>query len=95
MIDKEKLLGNGSFGIVYEGSFDGNPVAVKKILLDKVGREVDLHKELNHENVLKLLHVDVEQDNLDFKYFLIRYLLFKYNRQLKFNEMYRLQIPCP
>ena len=56
---------------------------------------MDLHKELNHENVLKLLHVDVEQDNLDFKYFLIRYLLFKYNRQLKFNEMYRLQIPCP
>lgn len=65
-------MGEGSYGIVFAGSYDGNPVAVKRIYLSAnivdVDREVHLHKELNHGNVLKLLHVDVEQDNRDFKY---------------------------
>jgi serine/threonine protein kinase len=65
---KEEVLGRGTFGIVYLGIFNEEEIAVKKILLnlsEKEGREVDLQKNLSHENVLKICRV-VEDD--DFRY---------------------------
>ena len=67
-IDESKELGRGGFGTVFLGTFEGNNVAVKKIpvgVLDNendLQREVELHKQLDHQNVLKLLHVDDEKD---------------------------------
>jgi serine/threonine protein kinase len=65
---KENLLGRGTYSDVYHGIFNTKQVAVKKILLnrsEKEEREVDLHKILDHENILKILQV-VEDD--DFRY---------------------------
>ena len=67
-IDESKILGRGGFGTVFLGIFEGNKVAVKKIpveVLDNetdLQREIELHKKLDHQNVLKLLHVDEEKD---------------------------------
>ncbi|XP_046460948.1 serine/threonine-protein kinase/endoribonuclease IRE1-like isoform X2 [Daphnia pulex] len=68
---KEDVLGRGTFGIVYLGIFNEEKIAVKKILLnlsEKEGREVDLQKNLSHENVLKICRV-VEDD--DFRYIVL------------------------
>ncbi|XP_046634544.1 mitogen-activated protein kinase 5-like [Daphnia pulicaria] len=68
---KEEVLGRGTFGIVYLGIFNEEKIAVKKILLnlsEKEGREVDLQKNLSHENVLKICRV-VEDD--DFRYIVL------------------------
>ena len=70
-IDESKELGRGGFATVFLGTFEGNNVAVKKIpvsVLDEeickedLQREIELHKQLDHQNVLKLLHVDEEKD---------------------------------
>ncbi|XP_046633472.1 aurora kinase A-like isoform X2 [Daphnia pulicaria] len=66
---KENELGSGTFGVVYRGTFEGNAVAVKvfKDHLDverkkEQKREMEEHLRLDHENVLKLLHVDELRD---------------------------------
>ncbi|XP_057372415.1 serine/threonine-protein kinase/endoribonuclease ire-1-like [Daphnia carinata] len=79
-----KLLGKGAFGIVYEGSWNGEKVAIKRIdkteflvLNESVDsssggqqREEENMKKLDHPNVLKLLHLEVD-DN--FKYFYLEF----------------------
>ncbi len=65
--EREKLLGKGGFGVVFEGNWNGNPVAVKRINLTDVDLK-DLEKEetamkpLDHPNVIRLLHVQSDQD---------------------------------
>lgn len=53
-----KLLGNGSFGIVFEAirSETGEQVAIKKVLQDPryKNRELDILKELKHPNIVEL-----------------------------------------
>ncbi len=67
-VDVEKVLGSGTYGNVYEGTFDGNPVAVKEFkrshyaIKKEQEREMEEHLRLDHENVLKLLHVDDSRD---------------------------------
>jgi serine/threonine protein kinase len=66
--NKNKILGEGSSGIVFEGVWEGFPVAIKRINVNDTKsseREVKALQHFNHENVIKLLHV--EEDN-DFKY---------------------------
>ncbi len=63
-------IGKGAFGVVYRGTYEGNAVAVKvtvKVHLDNKGkkeqkREMEEHFRLDHENVLKLLHVNDSRD---------------------------------
>ncbi|KAK4004511.1 hypothetical protein OUZ56_006245 [Daphnia magna] len=64
-----KLLGQGFFGDVFEGKFNGDLVAVKQMkkttsLKRTIQREMSTHKELNHVNVVQLLDVADSSDNL-------------------------------
>jgi serine/threonine protein kinase len=65
---KKAILGEGAYGIVYEGTWMNRKVAVKRIPKEKVqnnkGGEEALQT-LNHPNVVKLY--DVENDN-NFRY---------------------------
>ena len=71
-IDRAKILGTGKYGIVYEGVWGENQVAIKRIPIDNVAtsneREVNALKKFDHENVIKLLHVE---EGKDFKYYLV------------------------
>lgn len=61
--DPESELGRGAFAKVYSGTYDGGPVAVKKVRLENI-REVDKELEAlinlnNHPNVVELrVHED-------------------------------------
>ena len=61
----DELLGRGGFGRVNVGSYEGKRVAVKIIqsdLLEKCGKEIELQKDLDHPNVLKMLSVEEDTD---------------------------------
>lgn len=68
--DRKSVLGKGAFAIVFKGKFRGQDVAVKRIQNEDVvdlssvemNREISLMKEMDHPNVVKLLHV-VQDDN--------------------------------
>lgn len=69
-IDENKKLGKGAFGVVFEGTYEGKRVAIKRIPVEgedwkSKAREIDdaeIPMKLNHENVMKLLHVDYQTD---------------------------------
>mmetsp|Transcript_7985 Transcript_7985/g.8767 ORF Transcript_7985/g.8767 Transcript_7985/m.8767 type:complete len:384 (+) Transcript_7985:150-1301(+) len=56
----ERVLGSGSFGIVYQAQVveTGESVAIKKVFQDKryKNRELQIMKELRHQNVVELKH---------------------------------------
>ena len=56
----EKVIGNGSFGVVYQAviAATGEPVAIKKVFQDRryKNREIQILSELAHPNVVKLKH---------------------------------------
>ncbi|KAK4011325.1 hypothetical protein OUZ56_020441 [Daphnia magna] len=65
--DRDALLGRGGFGTVLKGKFGGREVAVKRVELHHVDkREEEAMLKLEHPNIVKLLHV--EKDN-DFMYY--------------------------
>jgi len=66
----EKIIGNGSFGVVYQARVaeTGEMVAIKKVFQDKryKNRELQIMQELNHCNVIKLKHAfETAGDNPD------------------------------
>lgn len=56
----ERVIGNGSFGVVYQASVidSGETVAIKKVLQDRrfKNRELDIMSTLDHPNVVCLKH---------------------------------------
>ena len=56
----ERVLGSGSFGVVYQAEVveTGESVAIKKVFQDKryKNRELQIMKELRHPNVVELKH---------------------------------------
>lgn len=66
--DREKLLGQGTFGKVYHGEYAGIEVAVKKVLIYRSKSfltEEEALKKIDHPNVIKLFHCE---SDLDFRY---------------------------
>ena len=60
-LDKNKLLGQGGFGKVFEAVWRDKPVAIKRIPLSDITsneREEEALKKLDHPNIIKLLHVE-------------------------------------
>jgi glycogen synthase kinase 3 beta len=59
-LTNEKVVGNGSFGVVYSATLvdTAEPVAVKKVLQDRrfKNRELQIMKQLHHPNVVELKH---------------------------------------
>ena len=73
--DREKLLGSGGYGQVYEGVWDNKRAAVKRILLinvdeqeEKASRDGEAKQEeealrqLDHSNIIKLFRVEKDLD---------------------------------
>lgn len=69
--DRAHVLGHGNFGVVFKGKLDGTiDVAVKRIELARLAsstfkeREMKHQQELDHSNVVKLLHVEEDENFL-------------------------------
>ena len=60
-LGKNKKLGEGRYGIVFEGVWCDKPVAIKRIQLLHISsnqrEEEEALQKLDHPNVIKLLHV--------------------------------------
>jgi serine/threonine protein kinase len=60
MYNADKVVGNGTFGVVYQATVaeTGETVAIKKVFQDKryKNRELQIMKELRHPNVVELRH---------------------------------------
>lgn len=71
--DENQLLGRGRYAIVFRGTLNRQPVAVKRIQLIDVHQEDDgeedpagIISQLHHPNVVKLLHVETD---IHYKYY--------------------------
>ncbi len=61
--DRNALLGKGGHSNVFRGTFNGRKVAVKRVDLLKIsGDNEEILQKLDHENVVKLLHVERDKD---------------------------------
>jgi hypothetical protein len=61
------MLGRGTFAAVFSGTLDGQPIAVKRILLYNLNKNFKTREEaamriMDHPNVLKLLDVREDAD---------------------------------
>jgi serine/threonine protein kinase len=61
-----KIINKEGFGIIFEGTFNGLPVAVKRI--QSIFTKNENLKNLNHLNVIQLIHFE---EDADFKYFVL------------------------
>jgi predicted Ser/Thr protein kinase len=63
LINRKKILGEGSSAVVYQGTYKDQEVAVKRIELEKsLTEEFTRHKKIQHKNVLKMLAVEHDKD---------------------------------
>ena len=62
--DGQVRLGEGGYGTVFPGTFQGNNVAVKRVLvIDATNEnEENILQQLNHPNIVKLFHFYSEND---------------------------------
>jgi serine/threonine-protein kinase/endoribonuclease IRE1 len=59
--DFRNLLGEGSYGKVFLGDWDGVKVAIKRVEISNTqnnGQEEEAMRKLNHPNVIKLFYVE-------------------------------------
>ena len=62
-LDRNNRLGEGGCGSVFHGKFNGIKVAVKRVELLKVVENEELAlKQLDHPNIIKLLHSESGPD---------------------------------
>ncbi len=65
-IYRDKILGKGNYGVVFQGVWCGKSVAVKRVqLVDVVEgatQEETTLLQLHHENVLQLFHIEIDDD---------------------------------
>jgi serine/threonine protein kinase len=64
---RDGLIGKGGFGNVFRGNFLDQSVAVKRILLTNIqgvlnSREETFLTQLQHDNIVKLLHIENDDD---------------------------------
>ena len=61
----DEILGTGKYGYVFKGKLYGEiNVAVKRVHLADIAKdntEMSAFRDLNHENILKLIHVEEEE----------------------------------
>ena len=62
------ILGKGSFAIVCKGTFDGKPVAVKRMLIEDVYAQEEFLEKYKHPDILELFH---SEDDDNFRQFLV------------------------
>jgi serine/threonine-protein kinase/endoribonuclease IRE1 len=56
-------LGEGGYGSVFQGTFKGREVAVKRVLLNMANdNEEEALRKLDHPNIVKLFHVECDKD---------------------------------
>ena len=62
--DDKVRLGEGVYGSVFPGTFQGNNVAVKRVLVINATNENEenILQQLNHPNIVKLFHFYSEND---------------------------------
>jgi predicted Ser/Thr protein kinase len=67
-ISRSEKLGEGAFGVVYKGKYDGKPVAVKIIknadvelaFIEEFGKEVEALASVSHPNIVKFIGACLE-----------------------------------
>lgn len=64
-MDKTKKIGEGRYGRVFHGKFNGKPVAVKRVEIPDKDREKQALLRLKHRNVVKLLYTE---NDIDFRF---------------------------
>ncbi|KZS01475.1 Uncharacterized protein APZ42_001857, partial [Daphnia magna] len=61
--NRDATLGEGNYGSVFRGEFEGRQVAVKRILLNKINKnEEECLQKLKHSNIIKLFHIESDND---------------------------------
>ena len=95
-----QIIGSGSFGVVYQANISetNEIVAIKKVFQDKryKNRELQILKELNHPNVIKLRHYFYTQgDKPDDLYLncVMDYIQETLSRVVRFYYKQKTQIP--
>jgi serine/threonine-protein kinase/endoribonuclease IRE1 len=62
IFDLKNKLGEGRYGIVCKGSWDGKTVAIKRIQLHHCcNQEEEAMKKLDHPNVIKIFHAESDE----------------------------------
>ena len=65
--DREVPLGQGGYGSIFPGKYNGRQVAVKRVQLHLVSdiEEIDALQRLDHPNIVKLFYSESDEN---FKY---------------------------
>lgn len=91
--EKLEKISEGAFGVVYKAKnkISGQIVALKKVkisdnknegVLKSVIREISILKDLNHENIVKLIDTNIQQDKM---YLTLEYFEFDLYKYMKSN----------